>query len=469
MRAWGPAGWPVLLASLVGLALRIEFAETFNGSVRGADYGRHFSGMYWTLHHWRAFNFDPEVNWTVSYYPPGWYMTAALLYLIFHTERSAAIVSVVGWAVRQFLLSRILVKAIPNRHWAIFVALTVSAFLPISVETDGTTNPEAMHTSLFMVAVYWLWRMEREGREVAGIGLRTAGIFGLTAGLGMLTKATSGILPLALVLLIAWQTSNDQRSGASWRDTWKRFLLPSVVSGVVWIAMTGWWIVPKLIKYGHPFPHAWDVSPPPGIPEMHVPMLYRRPLGWALPFYWKHYLTEPIQESYLFPTPNLWAQFVTGTWSDIINRGFCRVQGGGVLTKYFDGWPVSGRCIQLMSIVAHIGLGIAIVGVVLVFRTLRNYLRSKGAKGSLVLPLISLFVFVFTALFTLTYPVDGMVATNARYLLPMNVPMAACVAIGLSEIERPWLRRGLTSLMSVAVVIIALIVIYERWGGPNVG
>src|SRR5665213_3266832 len=80
MRLLGPAGWPALLVSAVGLALRVEHALTFNGPLRGADYVRHFSGVYWMMHHWRAFSFDPEVNWSISSYPPLWYMAGAVLY-----------------------------------------------------------------------------------------------------------------------------------------------------------------------------------------------------------------------------------------------------------------------------------------------------------------------------------------------------------------------------------------------------
>lgn len=464
MRRLGPAGWPSLLLSLLGLALRIQFAATFNGHVRGADYDRHFSGMYWTLHHWRAFNFAPEVNWTVSNYPPGWYMTAAVLYLIFHTERSAAIISVTGWAVRQFLFSRLLLQAMPHRRWIVFLALTITAFLPISVETDGTTNPEAMHSSLFMIAAYFLWRIERESVRPNGISFRTAGTFGLIAGLGMMTKATSSVLPMALVAVMIWQVYATRQNGTAWRVVWKQLLLPAVFAGTVWSVVAGWWIVPNLIKYGHPFPHAWDLSPPAAIPEMFQPVWNRRPLGWALPFYWKHYLSEPMLQSYLFPPPNLWGQFVAGTWSDIINRGFCQIEGGGVFTKYFDGWPVSGRCMRLLSWVAHIGVFVTVIAVGCLFRTLWNHLLSAGKKGSLALPLLAIFVVFFTALFTLTYPVDGMVSTNPRYLLPASLPIAACLALGLSDIERPWLRRGLTAVMTVTAVVVAVMVTYERWG-----
>src|SRR4051794_38053394 len=79
MRARGAAGWPVLLVSAVGLALRIDYAATFNGPKRGADYSRHFEGVYWMMHHWRPFFFTPEVSWTTTYQGPLWYMASAVL------------------------------------------------------------------------------------------------------------------------------------------------------------------------------------------------------------------------------------------------------------------------------------------------------------------------------------------------------------------------------------------------------
>ena len=271
MRALGPAGWPVLLLSAIGLALRLQFAATFDGTVRGADYTRHFSGVYWMLHHWRAFNFDPDVNWTVNSYPPGWYFTGAIMYLIFHAERAMAFVAVGGWVVRQFLLSRILLHTLPHRRWAILIAMTLTAFLPISVETDGTTNPETLHTSLFMIAVYWLWRMEREARDATGIRLLTAALFGLSAGLGMLTKATSGVLPMALAIFVLWRSYVALSAGGTLRDSWQLYLLPAAVSGLVWCLVAGAWVGPNLLNYGHPFPHPWDMSPPPNAGARWVP------------------------------------------------------------------------------------------------------------------------------------------------------------------------------------------------------
>jgi Dolichyl-phosphate-mannose-protein mannosyltransferase len=464
MRARGPAGWPALFVSAIGLALRIEHAITFDGPKRGADYGRHLDGVHWMMHHWRPFDFTPDVNWTISYQPPLWYVLSAVLLRIFHAERVIATLAVLGWVVRQYLLSRILNQSAAAHKWSALVALTIGAFLPISVLTDGKVNPEGLHSSLFTVAAYFLWRMEREAQRPRGIGLVAAAAFGAFAGLGVLTKGTSGLLPLAALLLVAWQIFNAYSNGSKWADIWQRLLRPNLVAGLAWCVVAGWWCGPNLIKYGHPFPHAWDLHLPDDIPELKFPVLYRRPLGWLLPFYWKHYLSEPILQSSSFPRPNAWAQFITGTYSDLINRGFCRLQGGGTFTKYWDGWPVSGRCIHLLSALAYLGLFITVVTLWCLFRSAWNHWRSAGQRGSLALPIVAVLGFAFTTLFTLAYPIDGMAATNPRYLLPIATPMAACLGIGLAEIQHPRVRQALVSILGVAVGLVAVLVIYERWG-----
>ncbi|HYQ44985.1 MAG TPA: hypothetical protein VER11_23525 [Polyangiaceae bacterium] len=464
LREWGAAGWPVLLVSVIGLALRIDYAISFDGPHRGADYERHYSGVYWMIHNWRPFFYTPEVNWTINYQGPLWYMAAGVLFLIFHAEKAATSIAVVGWAVRQILLHRVLLQAIPHRRWTILLAMSIAAFLPISVDGDSIINPEGLHSSLFWVAAYFLWRMEREAQRPVGISLWTGAFFGIFAGLGALTKATSGVLPIALALMLIWQVRGARSNGDTWRTIWRHLGVPAVVAGLAWCCVAGWYCGPNIINYGHPFPHAWDLSPPPNTPEMTLPLLSRRPLGWALPFYWKHYLTEPIQQWYLFPTPNLWAQYIVGAWSDITNRGNCRLEGGGVFTKYFDGHPVSGRCLEFYSALARIGVFTTVVTIGCVFSTLWRHLRSRGAQGSLVLPLLAVLVVFFAAMFTLIYPIDGMVSTNTRYILSSAAPMSACLGIGLSEIERPLLRKILTAATGVAVTAIGVLYVYTRWG-----
>ncbi len=466
VRRWGTADWLAVLVNALGLALRVEHACTFDSVEHGADYLRHMEGVNWMMHHWRPFDFTPDISWTTSYQGPLWYAVGGVIKLIFQSDRALASIAVLGWVVRQFVLSRFMAHTIPRKKWATLIVLTFGAFLPISVETDGTINPETLHSTMFAVGAFWLWRMELEARRPTGIRTSTALIFGVSAGFAVLTKATSGTLPLAAALLVAWQTFDARARGESFRTTWQRLLRPNVLAGLAWCVVAGGWVGPNLLKYHHPFPHAWDLHPHmlDDIPEAQFPFLYRRPLGWALPFDWHPWLEEPLQQSYLVPRPNAWAQFITGTWADLINRGFCRLHGGGVTTKFFDGWPVSGRCVQVMSVLAHVGLFMSVVVVFFLLRNAVKSLRSARQEGTLALPLVAMLCFGFTFLFTLKYPVDGMVSTNARYILPISIPLMASLGIGLSDIRRNRLRCVALSLLGVIATLVAVLVTYERWG-----
>jgi hypothetical protein len=208
----GAAAYLALAVQAVGLALRIEHAWTFSNVEHGADYDRHMTGVGWMMHHWRPFDFTPDISWTISYQGPLWYMLGAAVKSLCHANRPLAAIAVVGWVVRQYFLGLLLKQVAPIQPWLRLVVLTLGAFLPIGMEADGTINPEALHTSIVAVAAYWLWRMEQDARRSGGIGMASAATFGVVAGLGVLTKATSGLLPMSAVLLVAWQ--NDLRSQA---------------------------------------------------------------------------------------------------------------------------------------------------------------------------------------------------------------------------------------------------------------
>ncbi|MEO8178445.1 MAG: hypothetical protein ABI895_06390, partial [Deltaproteobacteria bacterium] len=52
-------GWAF---ALLGFALRLEHALTFNGALRGSDYAVHMLGVHWMLEHLRPFNLDPGLG-----------------------------------------------------------------------------------------------------------------------------------------------------------------------------------------------------------------------------------------------------------------------------------------------------------------------------------------------------------------------------------------------------------------------
>jgi 4-amino-4-deoxy-L-arabinose transferase-like glycosyltransferase len=475
--AWHPVGparrrrlglarrGPVLLAiliSVMGLTLRIEHAMTFDALHRGADYERHIAGVNWMMNHWRPFYFTSELDLSISYQSPLWYAIAASILKVTGSLRAIAGIAVVGWVIRQILLARLLREAIPHHRWAALIALTIHAFLPISVQTDGEANPEALHSTLFTAAVYALWRMERQASSHAPIGTATAGAFGVLAGLAALTKSTAAILLVTAVVVVGWHARRVVLS-RGWRTAWRDVLRPALVAVGAWILVAGWWTGSNLIKYGHPFPHAWTHTFPEELkPLADAPFGYRRPLGWALPFDWGAYWEEPILKGSNVPRPNLWAMMMAGTWSDSINRGFCRSAGGPMHTEYWDRWPISDRCVAIMAAVFRLGCLVAAATVLSMGRAARDHLRADGRQGSLALPLVCVLGVAFPAVFALTYPIDGMAVVNARYLLPVSTAMCACLGMGVGCAR--WNRLA-HALVGSAAAAIAVLVILERWGG----
>jgi hypothetical protein len=470
---------PAVLAiaiSALGLFLRIEHALTFDGPKRGSDYGVYVHGVHWIGKHKRPFWFDPSVNGQISYQPPLWYAAGSVLFRLTHSERSIAALAVIGWMIRQALLALLLKRAAPDAPWSALVALAVHAVLPISVLIDGKVTPEGMHAGLFMIALYALWRMEREAGD-SGIRPRTAVMFGLMAGLGLLTKATSSILVLTAVAVFAWRMAIGVRAHglSALAQAWRRMLRPLLLAGAVFCLVVGWWCAPNLRAHHHPFPHLWDLEGPKQHAELAQPLTYRRPLGWALPFHLREYLRFPLIGGKNTPHPNFWAYVIVGTWSDLYNRGFCRLKGGPTVDSAWGGlssimhsgpeWQVTQRCVDHFSKLAWLGLVLSCGAVLAVFAVAWVNLRSGGREGSLVLPLASALVVFFVFSFALTYPFDGNAVLNPRYLLSAAAPMSACVGLALARLRPGSLVRRLAHAFSFAGIGAAtLLLLWERFG-----
>ncbi len=162
----GPPAWIALAVSLLGLVLRIEHAMTFDGLARGSDYESNVAGVRWMLHNMRPFDFTPQMPWSVRYQPPLWSAFAAVVLYLTKSERAIAYVAVFGWTIRQYLLFRIMKQIAPLRGWSALAALSISAVLPISILTNGKVSPENYHSTLFTIALYFLWRMERQSFSI---------------------------------------------------------------------------------------------------------------------------------------------------------------------------------------------------------------------------------------------------------------------------------------------------------------
>src|SRR5262245_27983664 len=76
----------MLVVSVVGFALRLEHAITFDGPDRGSDYAVYVQGVRWMWEHWRPFDFDRSVPYQVRYQPPFWYAFSAIVLRLTQSE-----------------------------------------------------------------------------------------------------------------------------------------------------------------------------------------------------------------------------------------------------------------------------------------------------------------------------------------------------------------------------------------------
>jgi hypothetical protein len=464
----------------LGAFLRVEHAITFDGPSRGSDYGVHLDGVRWMAEHWRPFFADPTVNAQVNVYPPLWYALAALALAWTGSEKAIASLAVLGWVVRHFFLGKLLHALAPAATLPRLCALALHATLPLSVLIDGKVNPEGLHAGLFVAAAWFLYGMEREAGSAEGISFKTAAAFGAFAGLAILVKATGALLLFAAGAVFALRALvlfSEHGLGVVVR----RIVKPGLVAAAVWCAVAGFWCGTNLVQFRHPFPHAWDRGQPD--PAMAaVPTLSRRPLEWALPLEWREYWYFPILRTAAEPRPNFWATEITGTWSDVYNRGFCRLRGGdvthrvwgglqGALSQNSSAWGVNARCIAVFAKLLHVGVWITLASALAVLYTALVSIRSRFREGSLVLPLLVLLSIVSGIWFALVFPYDNMAVLNPRYLLPAVTPMCACAGFGLARLESaiklrvraPALARLGTWVALAAVGFVGAAVLYLRF------
>jgi hypothetical protein len=464
----------VLLVSALGLALRVEHALTFDGPARGSDYDVYLQGVRWMGAHWRPFDFDPSLPSGARYQPPLWFAAAAAVWKVTGSERAIAALSVAGWCLRQGLLARLLRPIGPEGAWAAVAALSLHAVLPLSVLIDGKVNPEGPHAALFMLALFALWRMERQADEPAGISTPAAALFGLGAGLALLTKASSAVLMLTaaavLVVRVGWSARAE-----GLRATWRRLLRPAGVAALAWALVVAGWCGPNLARRGHPFPHDWDQEFPAPRSVHDTPVLYRRPLGWALPFELT-YLRSPVIRSPTEPRANFWAPLVAGTWADAYNRGFCRLAGGPTTARVWGGdegwfslgpaWSVTHRCLRVYVALVRVGLLLTLASVLALLDTARRSLRTRGRDGSLVLPMAVALLVLFLMAFAVVYPLDDSAVVNPRYLLSAATPLCACLGLALARlrVRHRGLGRTAIGLCLGSIAVVGGLLCFERFG-----
>jgi hypothetical protein len=475
-------GWLLIFVSLLGLLLRIEHAVTFDDVHRASDYNVHLLGVRWMQRHWRAFFLSGSVNYQVRSYPPLWYFLSALVLKLKDDERLLATFSVAGWVMRQAVLWLMLRQAIPRQRLAQLAALTMHAVLPLSVLIDGKVNPEGLHSGIFALALYTLWQLERQSQEGGRLSLTTAAAFGALAGLALLAKITGGMLVIIGPAVFGLQALRHVRRDG-WLAAWRTLGPPALVAIAAWCLVAGWWSGTNLVKFGHPFPHVWNLEGPETNPILAEPTLYRRPLGWALPFEWHGLWNVPIIRTDTDPRPNFWATEVVGAWSDLYNRGFCRLKGGGVIDRFWGGrhgfmsehssaWDVSGRCVDWFASMVHVGVWLTGASVLALLWCLWRSLSTLGARGSWTLVLVPLVCTGSAMSFAMTFPYDYTAVLNPRYLLSQVMPMCACLGLALAELEAVGQGRGLVAVVAkqvppatlAVIVTIGAMLLFERFG-----
>ena len=258
---------------------------------------------------------------------------------------------------------------------------------------------------------------------------------------------------------------------------------PALVAGVMWCLVAGWWAGTNFSRFGHPFPHVWALEDPAANVILSEPAPYRRPLGWALPIEWQQYWRFPLLRTPQNPRPNFWAVEVTGTWSDIYNRGFCRLKGSGdtsyvwgarngFMSQHSDAWDVSHRCVHWFAAMLHVGVWLTAASVLSVLWCLWQSLKTWGARGTLVFSLMPLVGTASGLWLALAYPYDNIAALNPRYLLSQVMPMSVCLGLGLAQVEafggrngwRGAVARWASWLALGLVALIGLMLVYERFG-----
>jgi len=422
-----------LAVTALGLALRFVHARSFLSAGHASDYESAMEAVRWLLTNRRLFDAGEDLH--AGYHAPLWYVLAAGILSACHAVRPIAYLSVGAWLVRQWALSKIVRAALPQSPSAALLALSLSAALPISVLVDGKIYNESLHAAFFAVALWFLFKIERQGAvDPHPVRRRDALLFGLFAGLAMLTKTTAVVLLVSFAaLLVAWAW----RAGHGRLRSVARPLSEIALTGLGgWIAVAGWWCLRNWRKFGHPFPHQYmlrQVAVLRDHPIVAEPLSYRRPIGWALPvqFEWLGWPYGP------WSRPNFWANLIAGTWSDILDRGLCRSQlPGPTVVAWRDATRVNLHCLDASRLCIWIGCFLTALSVWGMFALARQHLRSRGRNGSLVVPVSVAATVLLLMAFGAAYPFDHHPVIKANYALNTAVPLCACFAFAMAAAGR---------------------------------
>jgi hypothetical protein len=444
-----------LAITAAGLALRFVHAQTFLSAGHASDYEAAMTAARWIITNRRLFDAGEDLH--AGYHAPLWYVLAALILSKMHAVRPIAYVSVAAWLVRHGVLARVVRAALPREPSAGLLALGLSAALPIGVLVDGKIYNEGLHAALFAVAVWFLFKLERQGAvDARAMRLRDALAFGAFAGLALLTKTTALVLLVCFAALLADRARRAHLRHL--RATALRLAGVGLSAAAAWAAVAGWWCLRNYRKFGHPFPHQYmlrHVAVVRDHPIVAEPLAYRRPIGWALPtqFEWLGWPYGPWQR------PNFWANLVGGTWSDTLNRGLCRSRlDGPRVTAWRDATPINLHCLDASRVCVWIGCALTLITVAGAVALARQHLRTRGRNGSLVVPLSAATTVALLMAFGAAYPFDHHPVVKANYALCAATPLCACFAFAMARVGRGPFGRAAQGLVALAVAAVGALV-----------
>jgi hypothetical protein len=386
-----------------------------------------------------------------GYHGPLWYHVAAWLRGEADHEAPArmALLSVGAFALRHVALLVGMRAVYPHARWAVVVAATFHATLPVAVYQDGVAYNESLHAALFTIALFVLCRIERDGPRRISLGL--ALLFGTCAGLALLTKASAVLLPAAaLVLVMAWHfefRALPTRLRSTVAFAW--------AAGVSWLLVTGWWCLRNVAAFASPLPHQYDVRMRAVVanhPSLMQAWSERRTLGWFLPLN-PRALFHPFGQA---SPPNFWSEMLASTWVDAINHGFCRLP---MRARSFRIWnnPMTDTCIELSRRLVMVGAVLSLLSVVgcvaLVVR------RSPCDTRRVVIPVTVVLSVALLMVFGARFPFDHHPVIKASYAL--HVAPFLCASLGLFVSGQ---RTRLSRVHVVATTLtLGLIACVARW------
>jgi hypothetical protein len=430
--------WPELLLVLVGCALRLELASSYDVRL-GYDFYDHATNIAWWMQHFQL----PAIDWSrAAYHPPAYYVMAGLLARAGVGLVGLGVLSLALGCLRLALLAVALKIYLPAQRMGRIVALALAAVLPASVQMDSMLTNETLLATLATIALVLVPQAFRDSGRARW---PSAVVLGCVLSLALLTKVSSAVLVLALCAAAALRLAHtsDQAIGVRVRG-----LLP--VLAVLGIALlgSGWYFAWCKLHYGKAFVTGYDSWRSSGsLLGADIPYWRRRPpgylLGWSLAIY-----RFPFYPSAALPNARFFPQLVATTFADYYNYGLAPYPGKGDASR-----PANTRPIR-PTVVPHAVVSVA-GGTIIAAITVASWIRvwivcwRRREHGLLALLLVPLLAVAGQTHFAVTVANDAEGLVKGSYLQFAAAPLFAVFGLGVAWL---WRRRAALAVVPLGAV-----------------